>query len=262
MPIEWWVLALLIVAAFVAGWVDAVVGGGGLIQLPAVFYGLPDQTVAMVSGTNKTSSVAGTAMATGTYLRRLRLAAPLALCLCMCAYAGSSAGAALNHHLDRDIFTPLLLAVLIAVGVYTWRRPSLGMVDGERLTGWRKLAGVCLIGLGVGFYDGLIGPGTGTFFIILIVAFLGYGFLKASAYAKLANLTTNTAAIVVFASTHNILWAVALPMAAANLTGGWLGARLALKHGNGFVRKVFLVVVGLLSLRLAWDTVQLALRIF
>lgn len=256
MPIDVGVLLSLVAAAFCAGWVDAVVGGGGLIQLPALLLGLPaDTAVATVSGTNKVSSVAGTGMATATYARRIRFHWPTAAAIVAGAAAASSIGAQLVHFLPRAWFTPLVLVVLVVVGTYTVRRPQLGMVSADKLHGPAKWLAGGAIGLVVGLYDGFIGPGTGTFFIIAIVAILGFGFLEASAYAKLANLVTNLSAIAVFASTGHILWLVALPMAAANLAGGFIGARLAVRHGNGFVRKVFLVVVGALALKLGWDTV-------
>lgn len=261
MPIDVGVLAALVAAAFCAGWVDAVVGGGGLIQLPSLLLGLPaDTAVATVSGTNKVSSVAGTGMATATYARRIRFHWPTALALVAGAAGGSALGAQLVRFLPREWFTPLVLVVLVVVGTYTVRRPQLGMVSRDKLHGPAKWLAGGLIGLVVGLYDGFIGPGTGTFFIISIVAFLGFGFLEASAYAKLANLVTNIAAISVFATTGHVLWLVGLPMAVANLVGGFVGARLAVKHGNGFVRKVFLLVIGVLAIKLGWDTVAAFLR--
>ncbi|MGL4832259.1 MAG: sulfite exporter TauE/SafE family protein [Propionibacteriaceae bacterium] len=255
-----WILALLVGGAFVAGWIDAIVGGGGLIQLPLLFFGLADHSVAAVSGTNKMSSVGGASAATMNYLRRIRVHWPVAMALCGCAYLGSSGGALLNRQLPRDVFAPLLFLALLVVGCYTWRRPELGIHHQDRLVGWRRICAAGAIGVVVGFYDGLLGPGAGTFFIIGLVSILGYGFLHASAYAKLANLTTNVAAIVVFARGHHIVWLVALPMMVANLTGGYVGAKLALKHGNSFVRIVFLIVVGLLTLRMGYETVRLGWR--
>lgn len=260
MPVDWSTLALLVLAAFTAGLVDAVVGGGGLIQLPSLLLGLPDVAVPTVSGTNKISSVAGTATATATLLRRVRVGLATAACLMACAALGSALGAQGVRYVPREAFTPLVLVVVVGVGLYTWRRPQLGLVSAPRLSGWRRLLFAAAVGLVIGAYDGFIGPGTGTFFIIALVGGLGLGFLEASTYAKLANLTTNLGAISVFVSHGQVLWAVGLPMAAANLTGGLLGARLAVRGGNRFVRTVFLVVVALLALTLAWNTLQLVLR--
>ncbi|MHB1008912.1 MAG: sulfite exporter TauE/SafE family protein [Propionibacteriaceae bacterium] len=251
-------LGLLVAAAFAAGWVDSVVGGGGLIQLPSLLIGLPhDTTVATVSGTNKLSSAAGTAVATGTYLAKVHVEWAVALPLMAAAYAGSTAGAQLVRFVPRTLFTPLVLATVVVVGVYTLRRPAMGMETRLRHEGRARLLRILAIGLGVGLWDGLVGPGTGTFFVILLVAVVGYGFLAATVLTKLANLTTNVAALVVLGTSGHVLWGIGAVMAVANLSGGAIGARMAIRHGNGFVRKVFLVTVSALAVKLAWDTVQL-----
>ncbi|WP_114559315.1 sulfite exporter TauE/SafE family protein [Desertihabitans aurantiacus] len=256
------VVLLLVGVAFLAGWVDAVVGGGGLIQLPALLLALPsDTSVPEISGTNKVSSVAGTAVATLTYLRKVRPDWAVVVPLVVAAFAGSALGAQLVRLLPRDAFTPIVLVALVAVGVYTVRRPQLGLEHDVRHSGFASVWRSAAIGGGVGVYDGFLGPGTGSFFVILVVAVLGYGFLQATAKAKLANLTTNLAAIGVLAWHGQVLWLLGVLMAAANLTGAFIGARMALRHGSGFVRRVFLVVVGAMILRLGWDTVQIALRV-
>jgi hypothetical protein len=251
-------LALLVVAAFAAGWIDAVVGGGGLIQLPSLLIGLPqDTSIPTVSGTNKLSSAAGTAVATATYLSKVRVEWNVALPLMAAAYAGSTVGAQLVRFVPRQLFTPLVLVVVVVVGVYTLRRPALGLETALRHEGRARILRVVGIGLGVGLWDGLVGPGTGTFFVILLVAVIGYGFLQATVLTKLANLTTNVAALVVLGLTGHVLCGVGAVMAVANLTGGGIGPRMAIRHGNGFVRKVFLVTVSALALKLAYDTVRL-----
>ena len=249
-------IALRVGAWFLAGWVDSIVGGGGLIQLPAVLIGLPaDTRVPTIAGTNKVPSSMGTAMAVLTYLRNVSI--PWAALVPLVAFSalGSSLGAQLTHLLDRRAFTPLVLAAIVGVGWYTWRRPHLGLTHEVRHSGWRGFAWLALIGLVVGVWDGFIGPGTGSFFVILIVAIMGFEFLTATALAKVANLTTNLAAIAVFGSSGNILWGLGLAMGAANVAGGFLGARTALRHGNAFVRRVFLAVIVVLGLKLAWDLV-------
>lgn len=253
-PLE--ILALLVVAALVAGWVDAVVGGGGLIQLPSLLLGLPSDTpVATIAGTNKVSSFAGTLTAATAYLRSVRVHWQQALAIMAGACAGSAGGARLVQFLPRQWFTPIVLVVLVGVGVFTLRRPALGVENRVRHQGRALHLRLLLIGLLIGCYDGAVGPGTGTFFVIALVSLIGYGFLEASALAKLANLTTNAAAIAVFWIHGVIWWRVGLVMAAANLTGGWIGARMAVRHGSRFVRKVFLVTVAGLAVKLAWDTV-------
>lgn len=251
------VVAGLVLAAFVAGWVDAVVGGGGLIQLPALLIGLPSDTpTAHVLGTNKISSAAGTVTAAITYARTIPLHVPTLIPLVLCSFAGSAAGASLARLIPKAWLTPIVLVALIGVGLYTWVRPELGLVHQPRHSGAGQIVRTAAIGGGIGLYDGLLGPGTGSFFVIAMVAVLGYGFLEASAKAKIANLTTNIAAITVFGLNGEVLWAIGGLMAAANLTGGFLGARTALRNGNAFIRKVFLGVVGLLIVKLAFDTWQ------
>lgn len=248
---------MLLLAAAVAGWVDAVVGGGGLIQLPALVIGLPKEIATpVVLGTNKMSSFAGTLLATGVYLWKLRVQAAVLVPLIVGAFAGSSGGASVSRYLPREVLEPVVLVAVIGVGIYTVRRPSLGLEhaprqQGRLTTAWRSGA----IGLIVGFYDGMLGPGTGSFFVILIVAVLGYGFLQASVHAKIANLATNVAAILVYGVHGELLLALGLMMATANIAGGFFGARMAVKNGNAFVRRVFLVVMGILVLKLAWDVV-------
>ncbi|WP_375431160.1 sulfite exporter TauE/SafE family protein [uncultured Friedmanniella sp.] len=250
------VLALVLVA-FAAGWVDAVVGGGGLIQLPALLIGLPSSAPpASVLGTNKLSSVFGTAASSLTYAVRMRPDWRTVLPLVVAAAAGSAGGAELAKLLPKDAFTPIVLVALVGVGLYTWRRPQLGLTSARKHAGSAHYGRTAVIGLGVGAYDGFLGPGTGSFFVILLVSVLGYGFLEASAKAKIANLATNLSAITVFALHGSVLWTLGLMMGAANLLGGLLGARTALRHGNAFVRRVFLLVLAGLILKLGYDTVR------
>ncbi|SMO46871.1 sulfite exporter TauE/SafE family protein [Propioniciclava tarda] len=249
-------IVALIAAAFVAGWIDSIVGGGGLIQLPALLIGLPQGTpVPTIAGTNKVPSSMGTAVAASTYLRKVKIDWWGLLPLVAGSAIGSALGAQLTHFLDRKAFNPLVLGAIIAVGWYTYRRPALGLHANVRHSGWRGYAWLGGIGLLVGLWDGFVGPGTGTFFLILLVAIMGFDFLLATTLAKLANLTTNLAAIAVFGVSGNILWGLALCMGVANLTGGFLGSRTALRNGNAFVRKVFLAMIVILGAKLAWDTI-------
>ena len=248
-------LVLLVVVAFAAGWVDAVVGGGGLVQLPALLIGLPADTApAAILGTNKLSSMWGTATSALTYARRVRPDWRTVLPLVVGAALGSAGGAQLAKLLGKDAFTPIVLVALVGVGLYTWRRPELGLETKVRHTGGAHYGRTAVIGLVVGAYDGFLGPGTGSFFVIALVGVLGYGFLEASAKAKIANLVTNLAALVVFAVHGTVLWGLGLSMGAANLLGGFLGARTAIARGNAFVRRVFLVVIAVLVVKLAYDT--------
>ncbi len=247
-------LALLVTAAFAAGWIDAVVGGGGLIQLPALLIALPDSTPpATILGTNKVSSVWGTATSSVTYAIKIKPDWRTIIPLVVASACGAVVGAQLARFLPKEYFTPIVLIALVGVGIYTWRRPELGLVSKRKHDGRAHYGRTAAIGLGVGAYDGFLGPGTGSFFVILLVGVLGYGFLEASAKAKIANLITNLSAIIVFALHDSVLWALGLSMGAANLVGGLLGARTAIRRGNAFVRKVFLIVLAGLILKLAYD---------
>ena len=193
------VVALLGVAGFLAGWVDAVVGGGGLIQLPALLIGMPGAAPAQVLATNKFASVWGTATAAGTYWRRVRPDLRTALPMAGVAYLGAVVGALIGLHIPKAAFNPIILVMLIAVGAYTLLRPSLGEATVLRWSGHRHTVVAMLIGFVIGVYDGALGPGTGSFFVLTLVGLMGYSFLEASAKAKIANLATNLGALTVFA---------------------------------------------------------------
>ncbi len=244
-------IVLLILAALAAGFVDAVVGGGGLIQLPALLIGLPGASVVQIAATNKLASFCGTSISAATYFRRIRPDPRTFLPLMLAAFVGSFGGALVASMMPRSAFDPIILVALVLVGSYVWFKPSVGQLTKLRFSGGQHLSTVALTGLAVGFYDGSIGPGTGSFFVFALVGLLGYNFLEASAKAKLANWATNLAALVVFVPQGAVLWELALPMAAANIAGGYLGARVAVARGSRFVRIFFLVVVTALVLRLA-----------
>jgi uncharacterized membrane protein YfcA len=257
LPVSVGALVLLLLAAGVAGWVDAVVGGGGLIQLPALVIAVPkDVATPFILGTNKLSSFFGTLSASWVYLRKIKVQLILLAPLVVGAFAGSAVGAALSRFVPREVLTPVVLVAVVAVGLYTLLKPKMGLHheprhDRPAAIAWRAGA----IGLLVGFYDGILGPGTGSFFVILIVGVLGYGFLQASVNAKIANLTTNLAALAVYGVHGEIILVLGLAMAALNITGGFIGAHMATRRGSGFVRVVFLVTLSLLIVKLAWDTV-------
>jgi len=251
------VVLALCLAAFAAGWVDSVVGGGGVIQLPALLIGLPSSTpVPTVAGTNKLAAIAGTAIASATYVRTVRIRWPVTVLVAVTAYAGSTLGAHLIGYLPRVAFTPIIIVAVAAVGLYTWRKPQLGQRTQLRHVGtpaYWILAG-CL-GLICGVWDGLVGPGTGIFLVIGFVTLLGYGFLEATTMSKLANLATNAAALVVFGMQGHVLWRLGVCMAIANLVGGALGSRMAIVHGNQFIRRVFLVALVAVEAKLAYDLI-------
>ena len=244
------VLALLGLAALTAGFVDAVVGGGGLVQLPALLLGLPAASPVEVLATNKLASFCGTSVSSATYYRKIRPDPKTFLPLMLLAFVGSVAGAAVAFLIPKDAFEPIVLVALIVVGAYVLFKPTLGGETQLRLSGHRHTAAAMLTGLCIGFYDGALGPGTGSFFVITLVGLLGYSFLEASAKARLANWATNLGALCVFVPQGVVLWKVGLLMGVCNLAGGYIGARTAVARGSRFVRVFFIVVVSAFIIRI------------
>lgn len=255
MDLDATVVVLLVLAGLASGFVDAVVGGGGLIQLPALVVGLPQASPVQLLATNKLSSICGTSVASATYYRRVKPHPGTFVPLMLCAFAGSLAGAALASRIPREAFEPVVLVALVLVGAWVLFKPTAGAETELRFERHRHLAGAMGIGLLVGLYDGALGPGTGSFFVVTLVGLLGYSFLEASAKARMANWATNLAALVIFVPQGAVLWGIGLAMGAANLVGGYLGARLAVDRGAGFVRAFFVVVVGGFVVRIGGDVV-------
>lgn len=244
---------ILIAAALAAGFVDAIVGGGGLILVPALFSVFPQAAPATLFGTNKGAAIWGTAWSTAQYARRVQLPWSTLLPAAAATLLGSLAGAWCVTQIDGSWLRKALPLLLLGLLVYTLMRKDLGREHRPRWQGRREAAVASLIGLAIGFYDGFFGPGTGSFFVFLLVRLLGYDFLNASASAKLLNCAANASALTLFAATGHVWWGWALAMAVANVAGSLLGTRLALRHGAGFVRGMFLVVVGGLILKTGWD---------
>ena len=247
------VLGLLVLAALFAGFVDAVVGGGGLVQLPALLIGLPGASPVQILATNKLSSICGTTVSSVTYYRRVRPHAGTFVPLMLLAFAGSLGGAFAASHLPAEAFDPVVLAVLVLVGGYVLLTPSIGEVTLLRFSGHRHTAVAMAAGFVVGAYDGALGPGTGSFFVFALVGLMGYSFLEASAKAKMANWATNLAALVVFVPQDAVLWRTGLVLGVANLVGGYVGARTAVARGAAFVRAFFLLVVSAFVIRIGGE---------
>lgn len=248
-------VALLGGAAFVAGLVDAVVGGGGLIQIPAIFSVFPKEVPATLLGTNKLASVFGTSVAAVNYAKRVRVAWSTAAPAALAAFALSFVGAWTVTRVPGDFVRSLLPFILLAVAVYTFRKKDLGSVHAPVHSGWTETALAVMLGACIGFYDGFFGPGTGSFLIFLFVRFFGFDFLSASAAAKVVNVACNVSALMWFGYSGHLIWQLGMLMAACQICGSLVGTRLALKHGSGFVRKLFLVVVSLLILKTGYDSV-------
>lgn len=242
-------LVLAGLASLCAGFVDAIVGGGGLILLPALFAVYPAAPPATVLGINKGSSIWGTAAATWQYTRKVRLPWSAVWPAAVCALLGSFAGAWMVTQVSPDALRKLLPWALLAVFVYTLLRKDLGQAHAPRFEGRRETVAMAVLGLVIGGYDGFFGPGTGSFLVFALVRVLGYDFLHASAAAKLLNTASNLAALTLFAWQGHVWWQVVAVAAVCNVLGSLLGTRLALRHGSGFVRVFFMVVVGALILK-------------
>lgn len=246
-------LIVVTLASLLAGFVDSIVGGGGLVLVPALFATFPTTPPATLFGTNKAASVWGTGIATMQYSRRVQLPWHALAPAAIAALLASLAGAWLVTLVSPDFLRKLLPVILVAVLIYTLARKQLGREHAPRFAGQREILVASSIGAAIGFYDGFFGPGTGSFFVFLLVRVLGYDFLHASAGAKLLNTASNIAALILFALKGHVWWHFALAMALANVLGSLIGTHLALKHGTGFVRGMFILVVTALILKTGYD---------
>lgn len=250
-------LVALIFAAFLAGAIDAVVGGGGLIQIPALFAVYPGESAATLFGTNKCASVVGTANASWRYARQVKMPWRTILPAALAAFVFSYLGAAAVAWLPKNAIRPMILVLLVFAAIYTLKRKDFGLDHRPAHAGHRELIYALMLGGVIGFYDGFFGPGTGSFLIFLFIRFFGFDFLHASAGAKVVNVATNLAALAYFVPNGYVLPFLAAAMALANVSGSMMGTWLALKRGSAFIRQVFLLVVGVLIIKFAWDTFAL-----
>jgi uncharacterized protein len=245
-------LILVLIAAFGAGCIDAMVGGGGLIQLPALFGVYPNASPPVLLGTSKFAGFFGTVSAVLRFTGKVRIPWRDLMPLAACVLITGGLGALTATIVPPDVFRPLVPVLLVAVLIYLLRRKDLGGAHTPRAFGGRHhLLGASLIAA-IGFYDGFFGPGTGSFLMFVFVRIYGFDFLHAAASARVLNAATNGAALAYFGLNGHVLWQVGLGMAVCNIAGAMLGTRLALRGGSGFVRKVFVAVVTLLILRTAW----------
>jgi uncharacterized membrane protein YfcA len=246
-------IILLCIAAFAAGFIDALEGGGGLIQTPAALVLLRSYPVVTAISCTKIPSFSGTFFAALQYLKKVKINYTLTTVMCTIAFFSSFAGSELLSVVSNHYMKPVLLAILVIVAIYTYTKKDFGQHEAKDHPPQKELWFAVAISLTIGFYDGFIGPGAGSFLILAFISLLGYDFLHASAQAKLVNLATNLGSIVLFTIKGKIIWLVAIPMAACNAVGGMLGARMAIMKGNKFIRVFFLVVIIATLVRFAWD---------
>lgn len=253
MELELTTLLFLCLAAFAAGFVDAIVGGGGLIQTPVALVLLPNYAVSAVIGSLKIPAFSGTSFAAFQYVRKVKMNWRLLAVMSVIAFLSAFLGSMVLTMVSNDFMKPLLLVVLSLLAVYTFAKKNFGQHQAKE----HSFRQQCMYGAGIslciGFYDGFIGPGTGSFLVVAFISIIGFDFLHASANAKMVNLATNFGSICLFVIKGKIIWAIALPMAVCNAFGGWVGARLAIKRGNGFIRVFFLIIVVGTLLRFAYD---------
>ncbi|OEY93494.1 hypothetical protein BJD20_04860 [Acinetobacter proteolyticus] len=250
---EWELILTLVFFAFCAGTIDAAVGGGGLIQIPALMGALPQTAPATLFGTNKLASICGTGSAAFSFVHRVKLQWSLLGVIALFAFISSFIGAACVSLVPTHILRPIVLVMLIVIAIYTFMKKQFGQVHVDQQITPKLLILAAIGSLAIGFYDGIFGPGTGSFFIFFFIRFLQVDFLHASALSKIGNFMTNLAALSFFIPTGHVLFALGLMMAVANIAGSLLGVRLALKYGSGFIRILFLILVSLLICRLGYQ---------
>mgnify|MGYP001169652463 FL=1 len=249
-------IILLALSAFTAGFIDAVVGGGGLIQTPFLLITFPKMPLPILFGTNKIAALAGTSIAAFKYAKKITFNYKLLFVIALSCFISSYLGAQIINHIDSNLLKPLILVILIVIAVYTFIKKNLGAIETKELPlNKQMLYGAC-IGLIVGFYDGFFSPGTGSFFVLGFVVVLGFEFVKASAYAKIVNCVTNISALIVFIKEGHYILHLAILLAVFNIIGSFIGSHLALKKGNGFVRIIFLVIVSVMILKYGYDVLK------
>jgi uncharacterized protein len=246
-------ITAIIVFSFIAGFIDAVVGGGGLIQLPVLLISFPKIALPTLFGTNKIAALSGTSIAAFAYAKRIKFNYILLGVISLSAGLASFLGARVVSFINVNTLKPFILFILILIAIYTFLKKDLGSVQTKNFSFPKQLLYGSLIGIVVGFYDGFFGPGTGSFFVLGFVIVLGFEFIQASAYAKIINCVTNLSALIVFIRQGNYMLDLALIMAISNISGNLVGTKLAFKKGNGFVRIVFLIIVSIMIIRYGYD---------
>ena len=244
---------LVCIAAFAAGFIDAIVGGGGLVQTPVLFMAFPNYSVATLLGTTKLPSFLGTSVSLYQYAKRVTIQWKLVGFIALAAFGAALLGSYLVSKVSNATFKPMILVALAMVAIYTYSKKNFGQHEEKSLPFSSALLRGVISGILIGFYDGFIGPGTGSFLVLAFISLLGQDFMHASAHAKTVNLATNVASIIYFVSTGNVLFELAIPMAACNMAGGFVGTRFALLRGNQFIRIFFLCVVCATIIRFGYD---------
>lgn len=243
----------LCIAAFAAGFIDSIVGGGGLVQTPATLITLPQYPVATLLGTTKIPSFCGTSIASYHYAKKVPVQWKLLAVMCSVALAAAVTGSYTVSIVSNRYMKPVIFCILIAVAIYTYTKKNFGSAVSKSLHSKKELLYGVSFALLIGFYDGFIGPGAGSFLVLFFISALGFDFLKASAHAKFVNLATNIGSIIYFGGSGHILYHFAIPMATFNITGAYIGAKVAILKGNQLIRIFFLLVIAATIIRFGYD---------
>ena len=243
---------ILCCIAFVAGFVDAIVGGGGLIQTPAGIILFPHEPISRVIGSLKIPSFTGTFFAARQYLKKVKIPLPRLLLFTSIAFVAAFTGSYWLTIVTNAFMKPVIFIILVFIAIYTYTNKNLGLeIQSTHFKfKWYKGALICLV---IGFYDGFIGPGAGSLLVLAFISVLGFDFLQSNAHAKVVNLATNMGSILLFVLKGSIMWSLALPMAICNALGGFLGSKMAIAKGNKFIRSFFLIVMIATLCRLGYD---------
>ncbi|MFY8165436.1 MAG: sulfite exporter TauE/SafE family protein [Sediminibacterium sp.] len=245
-------LIILCIVAFFAGFIDAIVGGGGLIQTPTGLILLPNEPVARVIGSLKIPAFTGTFFAARNYLKLVKIPFSRLILFTSIAFISAFIGSFCLTKMSNQFMKPVLIVVLLVIALYTYFKKDLGLkaAFNEVSFPWYKGVAICI---GLGFYDGFIGPGAGALLVLAFIGSLGFDFLQANAHAKVVNLATNLGSIFLFILKGSILWSIAIPMAFCNAFGGIIGSKMAINKGNKFIRVLFLIVIIGTLCRLGYD---------
>lgn len=245
--------AILIAGAAIAGWIDAVIGGGGLVLIPLIMAVIPQLAPVTALASNKLAAVTGTASAAFALVRKVRPPAKLLAVYVPIAVMCSALGALAASFIDKDVMRPLIIILMLVVGLFVAFTPSFGTGQSSDVPrGWRWWASIGAVGV-ISGYDGIFGPGTGMFLIMAFTAVLSQNFLSSAAMAKVVNTSTNVGALIVFIMGGHMWWTLGLVLGVANVLGAQLGARTVLSGGTRFIRYALLTLVVVMCLYLSWQ---------
>jgi uncharacterized membrane protein YfcA len=253
---EFWLIAIAVGGSFIAGFIDAVVGGGGLIQVPLLFILFPNLAHTNIIATNRFASIGGTIVAAVSYAKKIKINWNAIGYAGILATIASISGTFLMHKIPTNTFKPILFGIIIVLTIYTFFKKDIGQTEQMKFTIPKLYIAFAAIGLCMGLYNGIIGPGTGTLLVFSLVQVIGFSFLKASAYAKVINAIADLASLVAFVLQSAVLYKIALPMLFTNMLGGYIGSSIALQKGNRFIRIFFIVILLLLLVRFGWDVLH------